>query len=78
MNRQEVLQKVGQKIREIRISKGLTQVELVSRMDISTDPNNISRLEAGRSNLTLFTLYRLSSALEVPMKELVDVDLLEA
>ena len=76
MNKDFVLKKVGQKIREIRIEKGLTQVELTARMEITTDPNNISRLEAGRSNITLFTIYRLSVALEVPMKELIDVDLL--
>ncbi|MBV7270161.1 helix-turn-helix domain-containing protein [Winogradskyella luteola] len=75
MNKQIVLEKVGQRIREIRLSKGLTQVELVARMEITTDPNNISRLEAGRSNITLFTIYRLSVALEVPMKELLDVDI---
>ena len=73
MNKQLVLEKVGEKIREIRISKGLTQVELVAKMEITTDPNNISRLEAGRSNITLFTIYRLSVALEIPMKDLLDV-----
>ncbi|WP_245833525.1 helix-turn-helix domain-containing protein [Nonlabens spongiae] len=72
--KEEILKKVGQKIREIRISKGLTQVELVAKMEITTDPNNISRLEAGRSNITLFTIYRISTALEVSMKELVDVE----
>ncbi|WP_415376412.1 helix-turn-helix domain-containing protein [Patiriisocius sp. Uisw_017] len=75
MTKEIVLEKVGKKIREIRISKGLTQIELVAKMEITTDPNNISRLEAGRSNITLFTIYRLSKALEVPMKDLLDVDL---
>ena len=75
MDKNFVLKKVGQKIREIRIKKGLTQVELTARMEITTDPNNISRLEAGRSNITLFTIYRISEALEVPMKELIDIDL---
>ena len=77
MKKNLVLRKVGQKIREIRIEKGLTQVELVAKMEITTDPNNISRLEAGRSNITLFTIYRISEALEVPMKNLLDVDLLD-
>lgn len=77
MDKDFVLKKVGQKIREIRLEKGLTQVELTARMEITTDPNNISRLEAGRSNITLFTIYRLSKALEVPMKNLLDVDLLD-
>ena len=77
MKKNLVIRKVGQKIREIRIEKGLTQVELVAKMEITTDPNNISRLEAGRSNITLFTIYRISEALEVPMKNLLDVDLLD-
>ncbi|KJD33980.1 transcriptional regulator [Tamlana nanhaiensis] len=77
MEKDFVLSKIGAKIKEIRLSKGLSQVELVARMEISTDPNNISRLEAGRSNLTMFTLYRISKALEVPMKDLIDVDLSE-
>jgi transcriptional regulator with XRE-family HTH domain len=77
MDKNLVLKKVGQKIKEIRLEKGLSQVELVARMEISTDPNNISRLEAGRSNLTVFTLHRLSLVLEVPMKDLIDVDLTE-
>lgn len=77
MDKSLVLKKVGQKIKEIRLEKGLSQVELVARMEISTDPNNISRLEAGRSNLTVFTLHRLSLVLEVPMKDLIDVDLTE-
>lgn len=75
MEKDLVLRKIGAKIKEVRLSKGLSQVELVARMEISTDPNNISRLEAGRSNLTMFTLYRISKALEVPMKDLIDVDL---
>ena len=73
MSKEEILKKVGSKIREVRISKGLSQVELVAKMELSTDPNNISRLEAGRNNLTVFTLARIAKALEVPMKDLVDV-----
>lgn len=77
MDKDFVLSKIGQKIREIRIEKGLSQVELVARMEKSTDPNNISRLEAGRNNLTIFTLYRISKALDVPMKDLIDIDISE-
>jgi len=74
MQKEEILKKVGAKIKEVRISKGLSQVELVSKMELSTDPNNISRLEAGRNNLTIFTLARIAEALEVPMKELIDIE----
>ncbi len=74
MNKDLVLKKVGQKIKQIRLEKEMTQVELVAKMEITTDPNNISRLEAGRTNPTLFTLYRISEALEVPLTELVNIN----
>lgn len=75
MDKGQILKKVGQKIRQIRLAKDMTQVELVAKMEVTTDPNNISRLEAGRSNPTLFMLYRISRALDVPITELVDVSL---
>jgi len=75
LNKEEILKKVGSKIKEIRTSKGLSQVELTAKMELSTDPNNISRLEAGRNNLTLFTLARIAQALDTPMKDLVDIEM---
>ena len=75
MNKEDILKKVGNKIKEVRTRKGLSQVELTARMELSTDPNNISRLEAGRNNLTIFTLARIAKALEVPMKDLIDVEI---
>lgn len=75
LNKEEILKKVGGKIKEVRLSKGLSQVELTAKMELSTDPNNISRLEAGRNNLTIFTLARIAKALEVPMSDLVNVNI---
>lgn len=77
MNKEFVLKKVGKKIREIRLEKGLTQQDVAARIQGSTDATNISRLEAGRSNPTVFMLHRLSLVFEVPMKKLIDVDLSE-
>ena len=45
-------------------------MELVGKMQGEIDPTNISRIESGRTNPTLFTLYRIASALEVPLKDL--------
>ena len=33
---------------------------------------NVSRIESGRNNPTLFTLYRIAEALEVSLPELID------
>lgn len=48
-------------------------MELVGKMQGEIDPTNISRIESGRTNPTLFTLFRLAEALEVEITELVNV-----
>ncbi len=74
MEKSEILKKVGQKIKEVRESKGLSQVELVGKMQGEIDPTNISRIESGRTNPTIYTLYRLAEALEVKVIELIDIE----
>ena len=59
---------------KIRTLKGLSQVDLVGKMEGNIDTTNISRIESGRTNPTLLTLYRLAQALEVPISELVSFD----
>lgn len=68
---------IGKNIQDIRESKGLSQVDLASKMLGRFDTTNISRIESGRTNPTLFTLYRISEALEVPLTALVDITLEE-
>lgn len=64
--------KVGQKIKQARESKGLTQQELAYLCNM--EKSNISRIESGRTNLTLKSLYQLSKALSVSLKLMVDID----
>ncbi len=65
------LQKIiGERIREIRESKGITQQDLAAACNI--EKSNISRIEAGRTNFTISTLYKISVALEVKLIDLVD------
>lgn len=73
MENSDVLKIVGAKIKKLRIKKSLTQVELVGKMDGEIDPTNISRIEVGRTNPTLITLYRIAKALEVELKDLIDI-----
>lgn len=71
MEKSELLKIVGKRIQEIRISKGLSQVDLVGKINGNIDTTNISRIESGRTNPTLYTLNRIAEALEVPLTELV-------
>lgn len=74
MEKSELLKIVGKRIQDLRISKGLTQVDLVGKIDGDIDTTNISRIESGRTNPTIHTLYRIAVALEVSIKELVDIE----
>ena len=74
MENLEIFKQVGKKVQKIRTLKGLSQVDLVGKMDGNIDTTNISRIESGRTNPTLLTLYRLAQALEVPISELVSFD----
>ena len=71
MDKAEILKSIGKKIRKVRLEKGLTQLDLVGRMHGDIDVTNISRIEAGRTNPTIFTLYRLADALEVSILDLL-------
>lgn len=73
MEKSEILKAVGKKIKELRESKGLSQVDLVGKIVGDIDTTNISRIEGGRTNPTLYTLHRIATALEVELKDLVDV-----
>lgn len=63
---------VGKKIKESRVKKGLSQQELAYQCNF--EKSNVSRIEAGKTNVTLKTLYLISKALSVSIKQLVDID----
>ncbi len=74
MEKSEILKKIGKKIQEIRLNRGLTQVELVGKIEGEIDTTNISRIEAGRTNPTVYTLFRIAEALEVRLNDLLNID----
>ena len=74
MEKSEILKKVGERIKEVRLQKGISQADLVGKMQGEIDPTNISRIESGRTNPTIYTLYRLAEALEVKVIELIDIE----
>ena len=74
MEKSEILKKVGERIKEVRLQKGISQADLVGKMQGEIDPTNISRIESGRTNPTVFTLFRIAEALGVPLNELMLID----
>jgi XRE family transcriptional regulator, regulator of sulfur utilization len=61
---------LGQAIRELRTERGLTQEALASEAEMH--PTWISRLESGQHDPAWSTVQRISEALGVSMRELVD------
>jgi len=64
--------RLGARLRELRLSAGLTQAELARRTGIHRP--NIARVEAGRHTPSLETLARLATAIGVPTTRVLAAD----
>lgn len=58
---------LGARIRELRQKKELTQNELA--MLCNFEKASMSRIEAGKTNLTVLTLKRISTALDIEIAD---------
>ena len=69
---QQELRMLGLTIAYYRKLRGLTQIDLAERANISR--THISNIEArnGTTSVSLDTLFDIADALEVPIKELFD------
>lgn len=62
------IKSVGEKLREIRLSKNLSQENLSLESDVPR--NVIGRIERGEVKTSIVTLFRISNALNIDIKEL--------
>ena len=69
MTYEEEIKKIAANRKKIRLSKGLTVQELAWRCDI--ERSNMSRIESGRSNLTVKTLCLICRALNIELSDLL-------
>jgi transcriptional regulator with XRE-family HTH domain len=72
VDRKKLLRKLGKQIIKLRKEKKLSQTELGYRCDL--DRQAMNRIEAGRTNPTTVTLAKISSALSIPLKDLLDFE----
>ena len=63
--------KVGAKVKKIRVAKRIRLVDLSYDLDLTKQA--VNNIEAGRKNITLGTILKLSNALEIEPWELLDV-----
>lgn len=77
MDKSELQKLVGRKIKELREKEGLTQLQLtvkIVELGGKMDTTNISRIESGRTNISLHQLYRIGQALDIPMKNFLEIE----
>jgi len=72
MKEQELFKRVAERIKQLRMERGITQQQLAGLIDY--EKSNMSRLESGKVNIKLNTIYKISRALKVSMAELLDVE----
>ncbi|WP_395043948.1 helix-turn-helix domain-containing protein [Flavobacterium sp.] len=65
--------KLGERIKEIRISKKLSQEMLANDADIPI--NQIGRIERAEISTSLQTIYKIIKALDIKIKDLFNLDL---
>ncbi|MCB9797150.1 MAG: helix-turn-helix transcriptional regulator [Alphaproteobacteria bacterium] len=74
MVRSSIAQRVGERLRALRVEADLTQTQLGDRAG-GIAAAEISKFENARRSPSLETLERLSVAMGVPLRDLIDVDL---
>lgn len=72
MDEKEFLVKIGERIKTFRNKRNMEQQDFAAVCNF--EKSNMSRIEAGGSNMTFRTLLKISRALNVKVKDLVDVE----
>ncbi|MEN3324942.1 helix-turn-helix transcriptional regulator [Mariniflexile soesokkakense] len=70
MNKDLLSKKIGNRIVELRTRKGLNQSDLARLC--AKDRQAIEKIENGKVNSTIFSLYEVSVALEIDLHELLN------
>lgn len=69
-SKQNILIKFGERVREIRKEKGLSQEELAHKADLHR--TYIGMIERAEKNITLINIEKIANALEVDLKILLE------
>lgn len=67
LKHEELIKKLGERIRSLRESKGISQEELSFRTELSR--NQIGRIERGEINTGVSTLFEMEKGLAIDVRE---------
>jgi transcriptional regulator with XRE-family HTH domain len=66
----DILKRIGKQITYYREQKNMNQSDLAR--ELNKDRQFIQRIEKGRSNVTMKTLYEISTALDITINDLLE------
>ena len=72
VSKQNILIKFGERVREIRKDKGLSQEELAHKADLHR--TYIGMIERAEKNITLLNIEKIANALEVSIDKLLEIN----
>jgi transcriptional regulator with XRE-family HTH domain len=73
LTKEEIKKSLGEKIRIFRLNKNLSIETLANDADM--DYTQLSRIELGKINTSIFQIYKIAQALEVPLSSILnDID----
>lgn len=72
MNKEELLIAIGHNIRTIREGKNISQAELAARCNY--EKSNMSRIESGKTNLTIGTLLNIAESLDTTIVKIITIE----
>lgn len=71
MDKRKLQKIIGENIKNARLTVDMSAQELAVRINV--EKSTMSRLEAGNTNPTIFTLHKISHALGVKLEDLVKI-----
>jgi len=66
----DIKQKIGKKLKELRLAKGFSQEKLA--LDADLDRTYIPSIEKGERNISITVLEKLAKALNISIKDFFD------
>ncbi|WP_165820625.1 helix-turn-helix domain-containing protein [Pontibacter virosus] len=67
--REQLLKTIGERVKEARLAKGLSHVQLANEAEIAV--SQVWRIETGKVNVTVVTLFAIAEALDVRVTDLL-------
>ena len=71
IDKEDLQTAIGKRIKTLREERNIHQQDLTAKCNI--EKSNLSRLEAGGTNPTIYTLFKIAECLDISISELTKI-----